>query len=218
MDTNPKTVAEFFAGIGLMRLGLERGGWRVAYANDIEEDKQEMYEHHFGDEGEFHLGDVHEIDPTSIPAVALATASFPCNDLSLAGARKGLDGQQSSAFWGFVTVLRKMGNSRPPLVLLENVAGFLTSNDGNDFRDALEALNDLGYAVDCFLIDASRFVPQSRQRLFVVGVRSNEAQEVKDTPGFYECDCRPHALADFILWNADIRWRIHQAQSWVKWN
>jgi DNA (cytosine-5)-methyltransferase 1 len=137
----PKTFGEFFAGIGLMRLGLERAGWRIVFANDIDEDKHQMYRDHFGETGEFVLGDVHKLDVREIPNMVLATASFPCNDLSLAGARRGLAGAQSSAFWGFVEVLTKMGKRRPPMVLLENVTGFLTSHDGNDFRDALLALN-----------------------------------------------------------------------------
>ena len=86
-----KTFGEFFAGIGLMRIGLERAGWRIAFANDIDEDKQRMYRDHFGDSEEFVLGDVHKLDASQIPDISLATASFPCNDLSLAGARRGLD-------------------------------------------------------------------------------------------------------------------------------
>ncbi len=206
-----KTFAEFFAGIGLMRIGLERGGWRIAFANDIDEDKWRMYRDHFGDTGEFVLGDVHKLDAATIPNVALATASFPCNDLSLAGARKGLEGAQSSAFWGFIEVLTKMGSRRrPPIVLLENVTGFLTSHDGNDFRDALLALNRLGYAVDAFIIDALRFVPQSRQRLFVIGQKTKQVSALNDSPRFYESDSRPAALADFIIWNPDINWRIRK--------
>ena len=193
-----------------MRIGLERAGWHIAFANDIDEDKWQMYRDHFGDTGEFIVGDVHKIDAGAVPAVGLATASFPCNDLSLAGARKGLAGAQSSAFWGFVEVLTKMGAKRPPMVLLENVTGFLTSHDGNDFRDALLALNRLGYAVDAFIIDAGRFVPQSRQRLFVVGSRTESVSAVNETPKFYESDCRPPALADFILWNPEINWRIRE--------
>jgi DNA (cytosine-5)-methyltransferase 1 len=203
-----KNFAEFFAGIGLMRIGLERAGWKIAFANDIDEDKWRMYRDHFGDTGEFALGDVHQLDAGTVPEVALATASFPCNDLSLAGARKGLAGDQSSAFWGFIEVLTKLGNKRPPLVLLENVTGFLTSHEGNDFRDALLALNRLGYAVDTFIIDAARFVPQSRQRLFVVGTKTKTVSAINETPSFYEGDCRPPALADFILWNPEINWRI----------
>src|SRR5437870_5173835 len=129
-DPADKTFAEFFAGIGLMRIGLEKGGWRITFANDIDEDKWQMYKDHFGDTGEFVRGDVHELDAAALPDFALATASFPCNDLSLAGARKGLAGDQSSAFWGFIDVLKKMGSRRrPSLVLLENVTGFLSSHD-----------------------------------------------------------------------------------------
>ena len=203
-----KTFAEFFAGIGLMRIGLERAGWRIAFANDIDDDKWRMYRDHFGDTGEFVIGDVHQLDAGKVPSVALATASVPCDDLSLAGARKGLAGAHSSAFWGFIETLTNLGRRRPPLVLLENVTGFLTSNEGNDFRDALLALNRLGYAVDSFIIDAVRFVPQSRQRLFVVGIRSNDVSALNDTPRFYEGEARPHALADFILWNPEINWSI----------
>lgn len=210
MKPREKSFAEFFAGIGLMRIGLERAGWQIAFANDIDEGKWRMYRDHFGDTGEFLVDDVHKLDVATLPTVGLATASFPCNDLSLAGARKGLAGAQSSAFWGFIEALTKMGERRPPMVLLENVTGFLTSHDGNDFRDALIALNRLGYAVDALMIDALRFVPQSRQRLFVVGTRTKSVSAVNETPKFYESDCRPAALADFILWNPEINWRIRE--------
>lgn len=205
------TVAEFFAGIGLMRMGLEQAGWNILWANDIDEDKCRMYQGHFGhDNAHFEIGDIHALDPKKIPTVTLATASFPCNDLSLAGARRGLAGQHSGAFWGFVAALKGMGSRRPPLVMLENVVGFLTSHDGNDFRDACVALNELGYAVDSFIIDAALFVPQSRQRMFLIGTRrGNDAIfEVSETPSFYQSQCRPQALADFIFWHPEIRWRI----------
>ncbi len=202
-----KRAAEFFAGIGLMRMGLEREGWATAWANDIEEKKWQMYRDNFGDAPcEFVLGDVHKIDGASIPNIELATASFPCNDLSLAGSRHGLAGTHSSAFWGFIDAIKGMGSRRPQLVLLENVAGFLTSNGGNDFRDALEALNELGYGVDAFIIDAVRFVPQSRQRLFVIGSRGTKTQ-VRESC-FLQSDARPAALAEFMFLNPDIGWAI----------
>jgi DNA (cytosine-5)-methyltransferase 1 len=207
---NDRTVAEFFAGIGLMRLGLEQAGWRVVWANDIDEDKFRMYRGHFSnDTAHFKVGDVHTLDPDSVPRVALATASFPCNDLSLAGARRGLSGQQSSAFWGFLNILKGMSDRRPPLVMLENVSGFLTSHDGADFSDACLALNGLGYAVDTFIIDAALFVPQSRQRLFLVGKHEKgKVGRVAETPSFYQSQCRPAPLADFILWHPEIRWSL----------
>src|SRR5438552_11267347 len=163
------TFAEFFAGIGLMRFGLERQGWKIAFANDICEDKYEMYAAHFEDaDDHFVVEDIHKLDANEVPTVALATVSFPCNDLSLAGARAGLKGKQSSAFYEFVRILQEMEDRRPRFVLLENVTGFLTSRSGADFRAALLELNHLGYAVDPFIIDALHFVPQSRSRLFVV--------------------------------------------------
>ena len=190
-----KSFAEFFAGIGLMRMGLEKAGWRAAFANDIDEDKWEIYRENFETNGEFQLGDVHKLATTKVPTVALATASFPCNDLSLAGARKGLAGKQSSAFWGFIDVITRMGERKPPIILLENVVGFLTSHKGKDFRDALLALNQLGYSVDSFIVDASRFVPQSRQRLFVVGVKSSKNSSPDVRPQARACEGRPPALA-----------------------
>lgn len=193
-----------------MRIGLERTGWKTVWANDIDEDKLEIYRGHFPDASEhFVFGDVHKVDAADFPAVTLATASFPCNDLSLAGARKGLAGTHSSAFWGFIKVLEDKGDRRPPLVLLENVPGFLTSHNGNDFREACVALNRLGYSLDALMIDAAHFVPQSRQRLFIVGSKGlRKSPRTRETPSFLENSARPPALADFILWNPDIGWNI----------
>ena len=209
-----RRAAEFFAGIGLMRMGLENEGWSTAWANDMDEKKWEMYGANFNDEAcQFILGDVHLVNGKDIPDIELATASFPCNDLSLAGSRHGLAGTHSSAFWGFIETLKGMGRRRPPLVLLENVAGFLTSNDGNDFRDALVALNDLGYAVDAFIIDAVRFVPQSRVRLFVVGTKAKSDSLRETSNVLLQSDVRPPALADFIFMNPDIGWSIRTLPS-----
>lgn len=206
-----RTAAEFFAGIGLVRMGLERQGWYIAFANDIDEQKHEMYSTQFQDNKEdFVIGDIHKLVPDQIPTVTLATASFPCNDLSLAGARNGLNGKKSSAFWGFVNVLEQMGDRRPPLVLLENVTGFLTSHKGEDFKEALNALNRLGYDVDSFILDASNFVPQSRQRLFVVGILNVEPEslDMKKIFQITSSTVRPGALVDFILGHPEIRWKI----------
>jgi DNA (cytosine-5)-methyltransferase 1 len=192
-----RTVAEFFAGIGLMRYAFERQGWRVAFANDIDPKKQQMYRDHFGDG--FEVADIHSVNPASVPAVSLATASFPCTDLSLAGGRKGLAGRHSSAFWGFLDVLKGMGSRRPPLVLIENVPGFLNSAGGKDLYAALRALNELGYAVDIFTLDAIHFVPQSRNRLFIVGQPHGSIAER-----------RPADLQSFIDRHPDIQWTIRR--------
>ena len=205
-----KKFAEFFAGIGLMRMGLERQGWSISFANDIDPQKKEMYEGHFKDANKhFVLDDIHNLNGKNIPSVTLATASFPCNDLSLAGARKGLNGRHSSAFWGFARVIQEMDTRKPPIILLENVTGLLTSHGGDDFRKVLQTLNNLGYSVDPFIIDASYFVPQSRQRLFVIGVLNDiDVWRVNEQLQFYESDLRPKALCNFILEHPEIRWNI----------
>jgi DNA (cytosine-5)-methyltransferase 1 len=203
-----KTFAEFFAGIGLMRCALEKHGWTAAYANDIDPKKLEMYRAHFGDG--FPVRDIHEVPARAIPGVTLATASFPCNDLSLAGSRGGLDGKQSGAFWGLIELLDSMRSRRPPLTLLENVPGFLTSHGGRDFEQALLALNRLGYAVDAFLLDAAHFVPHSRQRLFVVGRRigAPESADLGPSAEVGPSDARPQSLVNFIRAHPQIRWCI----------
>lgn len=210
-EAGSKLFAEFFAGIGLMRLGLEHAGWKVAFANDIDQTKEGIYLKNFKDaDNHFVLGDIHQLRGDQIPDIDLATASFPCTDLSLAGKRKGLAGSQSSAFWGFIQVLEAMGGRKPPIVLLENVEGFLTSHNGQDFKEALEALNSLGYAVDAIIIDAARFVPQSRVRLFVIG-HLHEKENVNERQlTFFQSELRPKKLADFILKHPEINWNIRE--------
>ncbi len=207
------TFAEFFAGIGLMRMALEHQGWIIVYANDIDAKKYEMYRGQFPDaDSHFELGDIHKIRGNSIPTVTLATASFPCNDLSLAGAREGLKGKQSSAFWGFIQIIEEMECNRPLIILLENVIGFLTSHGGLDFYGAITALNKLGYSVDAFVIDALSFVPQSRQRLFVVGIKgdySNHRHKTK-LESIRESVLRPKKLTEFIVTHPNILWNIRE--------
>ena len=168
----PVATAEFFAGIGLMAAALEPRGFEVQWANDIERAKYDLYvanRPHAVDA--FRLGDVRRVLGDDLPSVELATASFPCIDLSLAGNRKGLAGAQSGMFWEFGRVLEQMGDQRPRAVLLENVYGFATSRGGKDLRAALERLAELGYSCDVIAINARHFVPQSRPRMFVVGLR-----------------------------------------------
>jgi len=206
--TKNKKFAEFFSGIGLMRLGLEKEGWSVAFANDIDEQKVRMYKAHFAEEDSRLVHeDIHKLSAESVPMVELATASFPCNDLSLAGSRNGLSGEHSSAFWGFIRIIEELKDRKPLIILIENVPGFLTSHEGADFRTAMLALNRLGYSVDTFMLDASYFVPQSRQRLFVVG---RLERKIDKAPAliFSESVLRPRALSNFILRNPDIRWNI----------
>ncbi|MCX6992975.1 MAG: DNA (cytosine-5-)-methyltransferase [Kiritimatiellaeota bacterium] len=207
-EASNRTHIEFFAGIGLVRYALARHGWSVVYANDMDEGKKRMYLDHFEDDGTFDTRDIHNVPPCDVPCATLATASFPCTDLSLAGGRKGLEGKHSSAFWGFIDIIDKMGARRPPIVLLENVAGFLSSHGGKDFEDALLAMNKLGYDVDAFIVDAVHFVPQSRKRLFVIGIRGMAESSDDFGLALAQTELRSSALASFISSHRHIRWRL----------
>ncbi|MCW2524538.1 MAG: DNA-cytosine methyltransferase [Frankiales bacterium] len=174
-------AAEFFAGIGLVRLGLESAGFRVVWSNDIEPDKHRMYRGQFADPAghhEFSLGDVGLVTGDELPpGLSLAWGSFPCTDLSLAGWRRGLVGRQSATFWHFTRVMEELGAAKPRVVALENVIGLATSHGGEDLAAAIAELNRLGYSVDVLALDARRFVPQSRPRLFLIGALDPPADE-----------------------------------------
>jgi DNA (cytosine-5)-methyltransferase 1 len=109
------------------------------------------------------------IDEIGRDPAFLATASFPCTDLSLAGHWQGFEGDQSSTYFGFIRVLQSLGANKPKLVMLENVTGFLTSKGGAVFQRAVTTLAAEGYWIDCIVLDAKYFVPQSRPRVFVLG-------------------------------------------------
>jgi DNA (cytosine-5)-methyltransferase 1 len=201
-----RTAVELFAGIGLVRLAMDRSGWHTVFANDNDPQKLAMYSANFGIEG-FDPRSVHDLAPSDIPTCSLITASFPCNDLSVAGAREGLNGRHSSTFWALIRLLRGMKSRRPPLVLLENVVGFLSSHGGKDLESALLTLNELGYFCDVLILDAAEFVPQSRVRLFVVARHGNVG-----VPGFpvAPSQLRPKALVDFINCHPLIKWDIRR--------
>ena len=168
-----KTFCEFFAGIGLVRDALIQSGWQCVYANDIDPKKQAMYDQRFGRDAHFHLGDVWDTDEVVSRIEGrplLATASFPCIDMSLAGHCRGFCGEHSSTLFGFTQAMETLADRRPRIVMLENVTGFLTSKDGKDFETAVRALADLGYWIDAFVLDAKYFLPQSRPRVFIVGI------------------------------------------------
>lgn len=199
-------VAEFFAGIGLVRAGLEGAGFKVVWANDYEPAKQQMYEGNFGSEGhQFALGDVAKVKARDLPdSLALAWASFPCTDLSLAGDRKGLSGKQSGTFYEFARIISEMKDSKPRVVALENVHGLATSHGGDDMAALVKSLNKLGYSVDVMAIDARRFLPQSRPRIFIVG-----AMDVPEQDTHAISDLRPSWLQSIF---EDPTLRTHRAK------
>ena len=175
-----KTFHEFFAGGGMARLGLGPD-WSCLFANDFDPEKALSYRANWGD-ADFVGGDLASVDAGRLPGAAdLAWASFPCQDLSLAGNGKGMGAAhdemrtRSGAFWLFHAKMRALRAQirAPKLIVLENVPGVLTSHGGRDFCAIVAALGDLGYRTGAFVLDARFFVPQSRPRVFFVALREN---------------------------------------------
>lgn len=161
---------EFFAGGGLAGLGL--GGFRTTFANDLDPMKAAAWRANHT--GVLSQGDVWALETTDLPGKpTLAWASSPCQDVSLAGARAGLDGRRSGAFWGFWRLMQALDaeGRAPPIVVVENVVGLLTSGGGRDFAAVCEALAQAGYRFGALEMDAALWLPQSRPRLFIVAMR-----------------------------------------------
>ncbi|HLH43213.1 MAG TPA: DNA cytosine methyltransferase [Bryobacteraceae bacterium] len=166
------TFYEFFAGGGLARAGLG-DRWECLFANDIDTKKGASYEANWGRE-RLKVEDVGKLTTADLPGRAdLAWASFPCQDLSLAGDYAGLKSERSGTFWPFWRLMEALAEEgrAPAMVVLENVCGALTSHGGKDFAAIGDALAYGGYRFGAMVIDAVRFVPQSRPRLFIVAMR-----------------------------------------------
>ncbi len=171
------TFYEFFAGGGMARLGLGPD-WKCSFANDWCEKKAASYRAYFDGGRELAVEDVKKIKTTDMPGTpTLVWASFPCQDLSLAGSGAGLRGERSGTFtpfWNLMTHLIREGR-KPSLVVLENVVGTITSHRGKDFETILRKVSAEGYIVGALVIDAVLFLPQSRPRLFLVAVSDSLA-------------------------------------------
>lgn len=224
-----KNFAEFFAGVGLVREGLNISGWSCAWANDISQDKQETYIENFGN-SDFWLGDIWEIakDPTIVPNnMFLYTASFPCTDLSVAGGRAGLAGSESGTLDALIKILKnkKKSGSLPKVILLENVRGFLTSHKGKDVEQTVQHLSKLGYFVDIIELDAIYFSAQSRPRVFLIAVEETLAKktmEIKNSLQLFDewwthfekhPYLRSEKVRNIILGNEKLNWALFNIES-----
>ena len=214
MTSSHKTFYEFFAGGGMARAGLGHG-WQCVFANDICEKKAAAYASNWGD-AHLKVDDVYRISTDHLPAqVDLAWGSFPCQDLSLAGAGAGLAGERSGAFWGFWGLMQQLNGlgRKPRMVVLENVYGALTSHEGKDFETIISAVAAEGYRVGAMVIDAIHFVPQSRPRLFIVGVDANMQLPVTLTADGPSSAWHPAALI-----KAYDRLSVQTKHAWAWWH
>jgi DNA (cytosine-5)-methyltransferase 1 len=168
-EFTPAKFLEFFAGSGLVAQGLN-GYFQPAWANDICTKKAAVYTANHEAE-HFHLGSVSNVKGADLPEAPLAWASFPCQDLSLAGLTGGIHAARSGLVWEWLRIIDEMP-SRPPVLVAENVAGLVSAAGGKNYRALHQAFAERGYVAGAVLMDAARWVPQSRQRVFVVAVNA----------------------------------------------
>lgn len=174
MSRNLYTFHEDFSGAGMARIGLGPL-WECLRACDIDPKKCAAYRENFPGNHLFE-GDVGDVSVIKAKSAQLAWASFPCQDTSLAGGYAGLAGERSGTFWAWWKIVEGMKNAGKPydVLCIENVRGLLTSNNGTDFAAICEALAKTGYVFGAAVIDAAHFLPQSRERLFIVGIRGGK--------------------------------------------
>ena len=183
---------ELFCGIGGFRLGLEKANtpkqesgeieqtppstsgerngrgfqpiYRCVWSNDNDKYACQIYRKHFG---EIYEGDIRTIDTATIPEHDLLCAGFPCQSFSIAGKRRGFEDTRGTLFFEICRVLRA---KRPSYLLLENVRGLLSHDDGRTFGIILASLDELGYDLQWQVLNSKNFgVPQNRERVFIIG-------------------------------------------------
>lgn len=186
-------VLSTFSSVGGLDLGLERAGMRVLWQAEVDEWRRRVLHWHWPDA--YLYDDVRRVgesasrsaDDAVLPAthegrgqagaglpVDLLCGGFPCQDLSVAGKRRGLAGERSGLFFVFARIADEF---RPQWLLVENVPGLLSSADGRDFAIVLRTLGDLGYGLAWRVLDARFFgVPQRRRRVFIVGCAGGESE------------------------------------------
>ena len=169
----PIRTLDMFSGIGGFRSGLEAiGGFSFVGHCEIDKYANQAYEAIYQPKGELYYEDARKIDPDTLPDIDLICGGFPCQSFSIAGKRKGFDDTRGTLFF---EIARIAAVKRPKYLLLENVPGLLSHDSGRTFATILSALDELGYDVTWQVLNSKDFgVPQSRQRVYIVGYLRGE--------------------------------------------
>ena len=157
---------DLFSGVGGFSLGLKEAGVQVGWHgfSDIDKYANKVFKERFPDAEE--LGSIETINIDKLPRIDIVTFGFPCQDLSIAGRRKGFDGSRSSLFFKAIEIIER---KKPKYFVFENVKGFYSSNAGKDFTTALQTVADIGYDGGWQLLNTRWFLPQNRERIYFVG-------------------------------------------------
>lgn len=159
-------LLDLFSGIGGFHLGLERAGFKVnAYNSEIDKYAKEVYKHNFKDST--YVGSVTDVRGAELPRIDAITFGSPCQDFSIAGNREGMGGERSSLI---LEAIRLIQECRPRFFIWENVKGTFSSNNREDFAAILQTFANLGdYTIEWQLLNTKWFLPQNRERIYLVG-------------------------------------------------
>jgi DNA (cytosine-5)-methyltransferase 1 len=157
---------DLFSGIGGFHLGFERAGYKVtSFFSEIDKHAIAVYKHQF--KNSTYVGSVTDLRGSDLPTIDLLTFGSPCQDFSLAGKRKGMEGERSSLI---LEAIRLIKECRPRVFIWENVKGTFSSNAGEDFAAILQEFAHIGgYRLEWQLLNTSWFLPQNRERIYLVG-------------------------------------------------
>ena len=158
---------DLFSGAGGFSLGLKQAGFSIkkTYFSEIDKHAIANYKQNFKDAE--YIGSVSNVRGGDLPKIDIITFGSPCQDFSLAGKRKGMDGDRSSLI---LEAIRLIQECRPRFFIWENVKGTFSSNSGEDFAAILQAFTNIGgYRLEWQLLNTKRFLPQNRERIYLVG-------------------------------------------------
>ena len=158
---------DLFSGIGGFHLGFEKAGFEIeSYFSEIDKYAIEVYKQNF--KSSKYVGSVTNIQSKDLPKIDLITFGSPCQDFSMAGKRKGMQGNRSSLI---SEAIRLISECKPRIFIWENVKGTFSSNNGEDFWAIIQAFANIGgYRLEWQLLNTSWFLPQNRERVYLVGL------------------------------------------------
>lgn len=195
---------DLFSGAGGFRLAFERAGFECVGHCENDKYANKLYTSYFDTSKEKYFNDARTINTNDLPDFDILCAGFPCQSFSIAGQKRGFNDERGELFFEVIRILK---DKRPRCFVLENVKNLLSHNNGETFQTILKSLADLGYILQWQVINSKSYVPQNRERIFIVGYSSRECfRQILPVFGSYGQDIITNK-ADLIYWkNSKEKW------------